>query len=200
MFRSALIFLCLLTLPLRANLGETVAQCVARYGKPVGFSEAGAKNPFGTLVFSATGYTLVVFLLNTREVGARVSKSDKSEFAPAEMQNIMSADTGGSAWTPTTSDDPSTLRWIRADKATVLYDKEKHVVIFTSLEMANALHGSSPPPTTASEPASSSAPDQAPAPAPVIPPRTIPVAPAPPTQWPTASPAPAATNAAPAAP
>jgi hypothetical protein len=32
------------------------------------------------------------------------------------------------------------LRWTRDDKATVLYDKVNHVLIFTSEEMANAFH------------------------------------------------------------
>jgi hypothetical protein len=118
MFRVAILFFSLLTIPLRANLGETVEQCVARYGVPVGYSEAGAKGPFGTVAFTASGYTLVLFLLKNQEVGARVSKIDKSAFTDAEMKNIMSADAGGSAWTSTTSDDPTCLRWVRADKAT----------------------------------------------------------------------------------
>jgi hypothetical protein len=140
MLRSAIILLSLFTLPVRANLGETVEQCVARYGRPIGYSEAGNKSPFGTLVFTATGYTLVVFLINTKEVGARVSKLDKSPFTDAEMQNIMGADSAGTPWTPTSSDDPTCLRWTRADKATVLYDKEKHILLFSSEEMAEAIH------------------------------------------------------------
>lgn len=140
MLRSTIIFFSLLTIPLRANLGDTVEQCVARYGKPVGYSEASAKSPFGTLVFTATGYTLIVFLINNKEVGARVSKVDKSAFTDAEMQTIMGADSVGSPWASIPSDDPVCLRWARSDKATVLYDKEKHVLIFTSEEMANAIH------------------------------------------------------------
>jgi hypothetical protein len=140
MFRSAIILLFLLTIPLRANLGETVEQCVKRYGKPIGYSEASAKSPFGTVVFTATGYTLIVFLINDKEVGARVSKLDKSAFTDAEMKTIMGADLAGSEWTSAPSDDPTCLQWTRGDKATVLYDKEKHMLIFTSEEMANALH------------------------------------------------------------
>jgi hypothetical protein len=138
MFRFAIIFLSLLTIPSRANLGETVEQCVKRYGKPIGFSEANSKFPFGTVAFQATGYTLVVFLLNNTEVGARVSKVDKSAFTDAEMKTIMDADSEGAPWTSTASDDPTCLRWIRADKATLLYDKEKHMLIFTSTDMVNA--------------------------------------------------------------
>jgi len=144
MLRFAIVFFILLTIPLRANLGDTVAQCVARYGKPIGFTEANAKFPFGTLAFVATDYTLIVFLLDTKEVGAKVSKQDKSAFTPSEMQNIMAADTAGSPWTSTPSADPTCLTWTRGDKATVLYDKQKHILIFTSTEMANALH--QPPP------------------------------------------------------
>ena len=146
MLRSAIICFTLLTLPLRGNLGETVEQCVARYGKPNGFSEASAKFPFGTLVFSATGYTLIVFLLNNKEVGARVSKVDKSAFTDSEMKNIVDADLAGSSWTSTASADPTCLQWTRGDKATVLYDKAKHMLIFTSPAMTGALHASTAKP------------------------------------------------------
>ena len=148
MLRLALIFLILLTLPLRANLGETVVQCVKRYGKPIGYSEANAKSPFGTVGFTAGGYTLIVFLILDKEVGARVSKVDKSAFTAAEMKTIMEADTdAASPWTSTLSDDPTCLTWTRSDKATVLYDKVKHMLIFTSKEMTDALHSPPPAPT-----------------------------------------------------
>jgi len=140
MFRYAIILFSLLTIPAQANLGETVAQCVTRYGKPIGYSEASAKSPFGTVAFSAAGYTLIIFLINNKEVGARVSKTDKSAFSDAEMKTIMDADSTVSPWTSASSDDPTCLQWVRGDKATVLYDKEKHMLIFTSEEMAQALH------------------------------------------------------------
>ena len=53
-----------------------MAQCVQRYGKPVGFSEAGPKSPFGTLIFVAGPYQLIVFLSNNVEVGARILEAD----------------------------------------------------------------------------------------------------------------------------
>jgi len=146
MFRALVVLFSLLTIPLRANLGETVAQCVARYGGPVGFTEANAKFPFGTIAFSATGYTLVIFLLKGKEVGARVTKQDKSAFTDAEMQTILNADSAGFPWTSAPSDDPTSLRWARGDKATVLYDKVKYVLIFTSPEMTNAFHSAPPKP------------------------------------------------------
>jgi hypothetical protein len=149
MLRSAIIFLALLTLPLRANLGETVEQCVSRYGRPVGFSEANPKFPFGTVAFSATGYTLIIFLLKNHEVGARVSKQDKSAFTDTELKNIMGADSNASPWAVTASNDPACLQWTRADQATVLYDKDKHVLIFTAKEMADAAHLAPPKPAAA---------------------------------------------------
>jgi len=153
MLRSAIIFFSLLTIPVRANLGETVVQCVARYGSPIGYSEAGAKSPFGTVAFRATGYTLILFLIKDKEVGARVSKVDKSAFTDAEMKTIMDADSAGSPWISTPSDDPTSLRWTRGDKATVLYDKVKHMLIFTSEEMPNALHALTAQPGTGPSPA-----------------------------------------------
>ena len=73
-------------------------------------------------------------------MGARVSKVDKSAFTDAEMKNIMDADSTVSPWVSTSSDDPTCLKWTRGDKATVLYDKAKHILIFTSDEMTNAVH------------------------------------------------------------
>ncbi len=139
MFRWVIILFVLLSIPLRANLGETVEQCVKRYGKPIGFSEAGPKAPFGTMVFMAAKFTLVVFLLDTKEVGARVSKADKSAFTDPEMKTIMDADADPqSPWTSTPSTDPNCVEWTRGDTATVRYDKETHMLIFTSVAMAEA--------------------------------------------------------------
>ena len=154
MFRYAVILLVLLTLPLRANLGESVEQCVKRYGKPTGYSEPSPKLPFGTLVFVAGDYTLVIFLLNNAEVGARVSKSDKSVFSDAELKIVMGADSS-TPWKETKSSDPSSLTWSRGDKATALYDKDKHLLIFTSPVMAEAMHRieAKPPISAASAPA-----------------------------------------------
>lgn len=150
-YTSLLLLWTLLTAPSRANLGETVQQCVVRYGTPVGFTEATAKNPFGTVVFKAGGYVLLVFVLNDKEVGARVSKADQSAFTETERQTILTADETQTKWTPTKSDDPTCLAWSRSDNATALYDQTKHMIIFTSPEMARALSSAPapPPPPTA---------------------------------------------------
>ncbi len=151
MFRFTIFLLILLTLPLRANLGDNVKQLVARYGTPTNFSEATPTNPFGTIVFQAGSYSLVVFLLGDKEVGARVSKTDKSAFTDAERDTIMSTDVAGSHWMPVPSSDPTCLQWTRSDKATALYDKQKNMLIFTSDEMAQALKAapaSAPPAAT----------------------------------------------------
>jgi hypothetical protein len=147
--RIALLLFSALMLPLRANLGDTVAQCVKRYGKPVGFSEASPTNPFGTLVFTAAGYQLVVFLVGESEVGARISKTDKKDFTEEELKNIMFAEADPqSPWTPKTSDDPTCLEWARGDKAKVLYDKTRHILILTSPSMTEAVKKMPPSPAT----------------------------------------------------
>jgi hypothetical protein len=143
--RFTAVFLFCSLIPARANLGDTVQQIVARYGKPTGYAEATAKSPFGSLLFKAGSYELVVFLLDNKEVGARVSKLDNSAISDAEIQDIMANDTGGSKWTSTPGADPSSLQWQRGDKATVLYDKDKHMLIFTADAMAQALHNPAPP-------------------------------------------------------
>ncbi len=133
----------LLTIPTRANLGETVGETIKRYGKPVGLSEANDKTPFGTLVFAAGPYNLILFFAkDNKEVGARVTKIDKSAFTEAEMKTIMDADSlPADAWTSAASDDPTSLQWSRGDKAKVIYDKAKHMLIFTSDEMAKIVAG-----------------------------------------------------------
>ena len=140
MHRYSIFLLSLLTvLPARANLGDNVKQCVARYGAPISYSEANAQTPFGTLLFVDAGYALMVFLLGDKEVGARVTKTDKTAFTDAERQTIMNADLGGSQWTATTSARPDCVEWSRADQATVIYDTKNKMLIFTSEEMAKAL-------------------------------------------------------------
>jgi hypothetical protein len=140
----------------RANLGETVAQIVARYGKPTGYAEASARSPFGNLFFRAGGYELLIFLLDDKEVGARVSRTDKQPLGDAERQSIMAADTDGSPWAPVASADPSVREWMRGDKATVMYDTAKNMLIFTSDAMAQALHA--PPANAPSGPAPATGP------------------------------------------
>lgn len=141
MRRLVLLVVCflLLSLPSRANLRETVEQCVARYGKPTGYSEADAKNPFGTLLFKANGYLLTLFILNNVEVGARVAKIDKSNLTQAEIETILAADSGGLKWTSEPSDNPSDAKWSRSDNAIAVYNSSIHVLSFTTFEMGEAI-------------------------------------------------------------
>jgi hypothetical protein len=125
----------------RANLGDTIAEAVAHYGHPTGYAEASDKMPFGTILFRAGGYELVLFILDGKEVGARVSKLDKSPFTESEIKTIMDAETGSGPWTPTASGDSSTLAWSRSDHSTVLYDKNKQLLMLTTQAMAEALKG-----------------------------------------------------------
>jgi hypothetical protein len=127
-----------LALPARANLGDTIDQCIKRYGRPVGYSEASGKIPFGTLVFVAGGYTLIIFLNGTTEVGARVSKTNKSAFTDEEMKTIMDSDMS-TPWKVTPTKQPDTLAWQRDDGATSFYDSKARMLIFTSHAMAEAM-------------------------------------------------------------
>ena len=130
-------------LPARANLGDTIAQTVKRYGSPVGYAEASAKTPFGNILFRAGGYELVLFILDGKEVGARISKIDKSAFSDDEIKTIMAADSPA-PWTPTASSDPTLTEWSRNDHATVLYDHDKHILMLTSEPMAKAVAAEKP--------------------------------------------------------
>jgi hypothetical protein len=175
MYRLLPVFLLFLALPARANLGETIAQCVQRYGKPVGFTEANSGSPFGTLIFIAGPYQLIVFLSNGAEVGARVTKKDKSAFSADEMKTIMNAD-ASTPWISTASSDPGIQQWSRADKAAALYDKDKKMLLFTSPQMTEAMRH--PPPIPSPAPATNATPT-----GPVVPKTAGPFAPAPPAPW-----------------
>jgi hypothetical protein len=173
--RLVAVLLLLLILPARANLGDSVADCVHRYGKPLTYAEASAKNPFGTLVFVAGPYQLIVFLFNNVEVGARVSKKDKSPFNADELKTIMNAD-ATTPWVPAHSTDSGTRQWVRGDKATAVYDQDKKLVIFTLPEMVAELHA-----VESAGPAGTAGTNTAPAVAPPRPQGNF--APAAPTQW-----------------
>ncbi len=177
---AALVAFLILALPLRANLGDTVAGCITRYGKPEHFAEANGNTPFGTLLFLAGPYDMVIFLYNNVEVGARVDKRDKTGFSPAEIQTILGAD-ASSPWILTKSDDPASQEWTRADKASATYDTSAKVLFFTTPAMAHALHSA-----PASAPSTNAAPPR---------PQGN-FAPAAPTTW--TVPTPASTNVAPA--
>jgi hypothetical protein len=128
-------------LPGRANLGDTIAQLVAHYGKPTAYAEASDKTPFGNILFRAGAYEMLLFILDGKEVGARVSKIDKSAFTNDEIKTIMTAENSSGPWTPSVSGDPSLLSWSRSDHATVMYDQQKHMVLLTSAAMAQVVNG-----------------------------------------------------------
>jgi len=170
MLRFVAVVFLLLALPVHANLGDTVAECTKRYGKFYNFTEANAKTPFGTIVYIAGPYEMIVFLYNGVEVGARVSKRDKTAFSPDEIKTILNAD-APTPWTSAPSDDPTSPQWTRADKATASYDAAKQMVIFTTPEMVEVIRAAPPVPAVPS------------ASAPPPPHPTGDFAPAAPTQW-----------------
>lgn len=135
------IFFAVTLLPGRANLGDTIAQLVNRYGKPTAYSEASDKTPFGNILFRAGGYEMVLFILDGKEVGARVSKIDKSPFTSDEIKTILADENASGPWTPSVSGDPTLQTWARSDQATAMYDQQKHMVLLTSLAMAQVVNG-----------------------------------------------------------
>ena len=171
MLRYAAVALLLLALPVRANLGETVAECTKRYGKFYNYTEANAKSPFGTIAYVAGPYEMIVFIYGGVEVGARVNKKDKTDFSPDEIKTILNAD-APTPWTSAPIDDPASPQWTRADKASASYDAAKKMLIFTTPAMKAALDAGPPVPAAPSAPATTQ---------PAHPPGDF--APAAPTQW-----------------
>src|SRR5258708_16533139 len=97
MLRYTIILFCLLPIPSRANLGETIQQCVARYGRPGNFTEANAKIPFGTLTFVAGRYALILFLLQYKGGGAPGTKGGQTSLSlPPEAGDLAAVYHAGS--------------------------------------------------------------------------------------------------------
>jgi len=162
MLRLVPVVFLILALPVRANLGETIAECTKRYGKFYNYTEASAKTPFGTVVYIAGPYEMIVFIYNGIEVGARVSKKDKTDLGPDEIKTILNAD-APTPWIPAHADDPTSPQWTRADKASANYDPEKKMLIFTTPDMLQAMNTTPEPIAPATNAAPHPAGDFAPA-------------------------------------
>ena len=53
-----------------------------------------------------------------------------------EIKTILADENASGPWTPSVSGDPTLQTWARSDQATAMYDQQKHMVLLTSLAMA----------------------------------------------------------------
>jgi hypothetical protein len=126
MKHSLLLVIALLSsaLPSNARLGETLEQCVARYGNPVtpmdvADSSGGKK---GQAIFEKNGYSIAIAFLGGISESEMFSKDDKSAFTDTEKDTILNANAENLRWSLST--EPSVNdNWIREDDARAIYDR-----------------------------------------------------------------------------
>ena len=112
-----LIFLLLLltALPCFARLGETEAQCIARYGQPdmrePAISEG--SDQVKEDVFLKNGMRFAALFLNDKCCSICFYKADDEPFDATEARFILDANADGQAWTPTATPN----EYVRADGA-----------------------------------------------------------------------------------
>lgn len=121
-----IIFVVLITilfavLPVRARLGETEDQCIARYGTPIQVAnpcEQGVH--YQGLIFKKNNYNIVIYILSGRCGLLLIQKMDKSQLSDDEIQTLLDDNSEGHDWQKMNED--STFRhWIRDDGAQAKY-------------------------------------------------------------------------------
>jgi hypothetical protein len=149
--------------PARANLGETLAQCTARYGPPTTekVTDSDPTRPAGkmNLIFKANGCMIIIAFLHGIAGTEGFIKIDQTDFTDRELADLLRAESDGLGWTPGRPGiQPNPLRpgmdyWTRTDGATATYAPGRHGrsgFIFESKAFDNALnpapHTFIPPP------------------------------------------------------
>ncbi|MCE0498777.1 MAG: hypothetical protein LV481_12610 [Methylacidiphilales bacterium] len=121
-----------------ARLGETMDQCVARWGQPVpsadfpppGYEGDGFAN-FAT--FQKGDYHIIVGFLNGVVAVEIITKQESSDLSDNEKAAILEADSAGLAWIKSTTPGANEI-WTRNDGAIASYDTFNHGMTIKSKE------------------------------------------------------------------
>jgi len=108
------------TRPCRANLGDTMDQCVARYGPSspsTGVSDP-AKTGAPAALFSHDGYDVEVYLLHGVVECEYITKTDKSFFSDADKKKVVASESAAGKWANPVTDRGQTI-WMRSDGASI---------------------------------------------------------------------------------
>lgn len=126
-----LLFLLLTALPTFARLGETKGQCAGRYGQPV------KTLPNRVLVYRHAGLTIFVTYWKDKAAKIVTLKSHEQSgqtITQAELDTILTDNSGGSQWNKSPDSKPDYIIWTRADQKAIARHKpgEKIIVIHDS--------------------------------------------------------------------
>lgn len=134
-----LVALCLVLPPsvCQARLGDTMDQCIARYGQPVLLKNNPAPIRFrlAWITFQKNVYDIKIIFVNGISQVECVSKSNSSALSDNEKDKILQTNSKGWAWGKATGHD----NWVRTDGAVASYDPSKHDVILESASFKAAL-------------------------------------------------------------
>jgi hypothetical protein len=128
----------LVACPVRARLGETEEQSIARYG-PL----AGAYNPaehgcdYRTLAFNHEGYSILAMFIGGRCEMVVFQKADKSALDSDELDLLLKAESDDQKWSRSSLVSIDLL-WDRPDGAVARYDTAKFAFTVFSAKFRQA--------------------------------------------------------------
>ncbi len=88
--------LCLLHGTAAARIGETETEVNARYGNPI--FDLPSQQDTVTKCYLSRGFSIAVTYVDGKSVREMVAKADKSKITEKEINRLLEANSGGSAW------------------------------------------------------------------------------------------------------
>jgi hypothetical protein len=136
-----LVFACMAS-PSRANLGDTLAKCEARYGPALPGKDTPDPSGVGDVIlcFQSRGYNVRMILVHGYVGGEAFAKTDGSPLADAEIKMLLNNEANGWAWarsTGTVGDN-----WLRTDGAVATYAPQFRSLVIETGPYVNAVNAS----------------------------------------------------------
>jgi len=109
--------------PARARLGDTMAQCEARYGVHVRIEESDQKDALHRkYLYEKSGYRISICYVDGIAGQVDIAREDGAALTEAEIKTLLESNSGGLAWKEVSGDNaPNPLltgpQWIRDDGA-----------------------------------------------------------------------------------
>jgi hypothetical protein len=101
-----------------ARIGETLQQCIARYGQPEDNPQESAVHPKATdCAFIKSGLDISVVFYQGKAVDIMFRKLDGSAFNPSEVEELLKANGGSSSWNQHEAKRPDQSEWKTTDGA-----------------------------------------------------------------------------------
>jgi hypothetical protein len=119
----------------KARLGETLAQCIARYGQPVPTTENYLKAvPVcdSAVLFQKSGFNVVVYILHG-DVGAEfITKMNASALSDTEKQTLLDSESNDSTWDRSEKQSPGIDEaYLREDGKACAFYTNPNLMLFT---------------------------------------------------------------------